>query len=298
MLLRILHSVFAGLLFTASLARADFLPPNDLWKEDGLLRGATLTEKDFNEVIDLAESVIGDIVSSNFGATLKVNRLWTDSTVNANAIQYGNDWEVNMYGGLARRPEITRDGFGLVLCHEIGHHLGGYPFSSSWAANEGSADYFTTIACPRIIWKEQLKTNASFRKIVEATPKSLCDRVWKTEVDQNLCYRVTMGGKSLADLLSALGGTKASWSTPDTSKVSVTNNAHPAGQCRLDTYLAGALCAKDFDTAVIPAKDLGSKRNTKDGELNAVASSCTQYENFELGFRPTCWFKPFLTTTK
>ncbi len=290
-------TAFVGLMLSSSLARADFLPPNDLWKEDGLLRGSTLTEADFNAVIDLAESVIGGIISTQFGASLTVNRLWTDATVNANAIQYGSDWEVNMYGGLARRPEVTADGFGLVLCHELGHHLGGYPYSSAWAANEGSADYFATIACPRLIWKDQLTVNASFRETVEAIPKAYCDQVWTTTEEQDLCYRVATAGKSLGDLLAALGGTKASWTTPDTSVVSKTNNAHPAGQCRLDTYLAGALCTKNFDIAVIPGKSLGSKRNSGDAETEALKYSCTQYESFNLGFRPTCWFKPFLTTT-
>ncbi len=283
------------LLLGSPLAQAGFLPENDLWKEDGLFRGAGLTQTDFNEVIDLAESVLGPIISNNFNATLKVNRLWTDSTVNASAIQYGTDWEVNMYGGLARRPEVTLDGFGLVLCHEIGHHLGGYPFSSAWAANEGEADYFAAIACPRILWKNQLTENASFRETVEAAPKQACDKAWQTTSDQNLCYRVLMGAKSLAELLGALGDQKASWSTPEVKAVKATNNAHPAGQCRLDTLLAGALCNKGFDFAVIPGKDLGSSRNSKTAELDAVKSSCTQYENYSVGYRPACWFKPLLT---
>jgi len=148
-----------------------------------------------------------------------------------------------------------------------------------------------------LLWSGDEELNASFRETVEAEPKALCDNAWSTEADQNLCYRVITGGKSLADLLSALGGTKASWSTPDKSVVRATNNAHPAGQCRLDTYSAGALCNKGWDVKIIPAKDLGSKRNTKDGELNAVQYSCNQSEGLAYGYRPLCWFKPFLAAT-
>jgi hypothetical protein len=293
MLARRTSAALAGLILTASQAQADFLPPNDLWKEDGLLRAAGITQDDFNQVIDEAEAFYKPIVAS-FGGTLKVNRLWSDSTVNASALQSGSTWQVNMYGGLARRPEITRDGFALVLCHEIGHHLGGYPYSSSWAANEGESDYFATLSCGRQLWRDDHATNASFRETVAAIPKALCDQAWESEQDQNLCYRITAGGQSLANLLAALGGTKADFSTPDKSVVSRTNNSHPVGQCRLDTYTAGAICNKEWDIHVIPGRDLGSLRNSQDAEEAAVQYTCNQSEGYTAGFRPLCWFKPYL----
>ncbi len=294
MFVRFTAYAFVSAIAVSTVAKADFLPPNDLAKEDGLLRDANLTEAEFNRIIDVAETVIGSKIADHFQAQLKVNRLWTDTTVNASAIQFGTRWEVNMYGGLARRPEITQDGFALVLCHEIGHHLGGYPFRSDWAANEGESDYFASHACPRMIWKDDLAVNATFRDTVEAAPKALCDQVWTTVEDQNLCYRVMTGAKSTADMASVLGNSKASWATPDKKVVNRTDNNHPAGQCRLDTYAAGALCTKTFDEAVIPGKDLGWSRNGKDGERAATQYSCTQFENFQLGFRPLCWFKPAL----
>ncbi len=295
MLARITNAALAGLVLTASLAQADFMPPNDLWKEDGLERAGGITEAEFNEAIDAAEAYFKPVIAA-FGGTLKVNRLWTDSTVNASAIQTGSSWQVNMYGGLARRPEVSRDGFALVLCHEIGHHLGGYPYSSAWAANEGSADYFATLACGRQLWSDELETNASYRDAIEAIPTALCNKAWSTTAEQNLCYRMTAAGKSLADLLSALGGTTSSYSTPDKSVVSTTVNSHPAGQCRLDTYTAGAICTKTWEVKVIPGRDLGSKRNAKEGEQDALRVTCNQSEGLSFGYRPSCWFKPFLTS--
>jgi hypothetical protein len=293
MLARLTSAALAGLIMTASQAQADFLPPNDLWKEDGLLRAAGITEEEFNEVIDAAEAYYKPVVAS-FGGSLKVNRLWTDSTVNASAMQSGSSWQVNMYGGLARRPEVTRDGFALVLCHELGHHLGGYPYVSAWAANEGESDYFATLSCGRQLWKDDHATNANYRDSVEAIPKALCDKAWDNEQDQNLCYRMTAGGHSLASLLAALGGTRADFSTPDKNVVKSTYNSHPAGQCRLDTYTAGAICTKEWDVQVIPGRDLGSQRNSKDAEQDSLRYTCNQSEGLSYGYRPTCWFKPIL----
>ncbi len=293
-MLRISQTVFVGFCLLSSVARADFMPANNLHLEDGLLRGQNLTEKDFNEVIDEAEAIYIPLIKSAQGGTLKVNRLWTNTTVNASAIQYGASWQVNMYGGLARRPEITRDGFAIVLCHEIGHHLGGYPFSSDWAADEGQSDYFATLSCGRLLWQSELEKNATFRTTIEKMPKAKCDAVFTDEDDQNLCYRLMMAGKSTADLLSALGGTKAAWNTPDTKVVKATDHQHPAGQCRLDTYSAGALCTVTFDENVIPGKTLGSKRNSADAERESAKVTCTTFEDFEVGTRPLCWFKPAL----
>lgn len=294
MLKRFPESVLAGVCFFASVAQADFLPPNNLHLEDGLLRDSKVTESEFNKIIDKVEAVYGPLLAEMHGAELIINRYWENSMVNASAMQWGDSWELNMYGGLARRPEITADGFTMVVCHELGHHLGGYPFAKSWAANEGSSDYFATLSCGRLLWKDELETNATFRKTVDAYPKAQCDLVYKTTAEQNLCYRLMMAGRSTADLLATLGGTKNSWTTPDTNIVKSTNHDHPAGQCRLDTYVAGALCAARFDNQLIPGKSLGSKRNSAEAELEALGVSCGKGARLELGSRPLCWFKSAL----
>ena len=255
--------------------------------------GANMTEEEFNLIIDEAVEVYEPIIDGVHGGNLRFNRRWSDSTVNASASQFFGSWTVNMYGGLARRPEVTPDGFALVVCHELGHHLAGYPFSGSWAANEGQSDYFATLSCAREMWSDDLELNASFRETIEDYPKALCDSVWETEETQNLCYRSMEAGKSLADLLSALRDQTVAYDTPDESVVSRTNNAHPDGQCRLDTYMAGALCAAEWDVNVIPGKDLGSRRNSAEAEEESAAFTCTRaLDELEVGVRSLCWFKP------
>jgi hypothetical protein len=270
-----------GALLSANLAYGDFLPPNNLHLQDRLHSNSGITEEQFNSVIDQLEVLYGPIIGQ-MGAKLNVNRRWTDATVNASASRFWDTWTVNMYGGLARRPEVTADGFALVMCHELGHHLGGFPYVSSWAANEGQSDYFATLACGRMLWKNDVEGNAATREVIDAYPKAMCDDVWSTEADQNLCYRSMLAGYSLGKLLGTLGGTPdVSFETPDTRVVTRTNNAHPRGQCRLDTYAAGALCVNTWDDAIIPATETAS-----------AAATCTASEGFETGLRPLCWFKP------
>ena len=123
-------SIIASSIMFSSLAFSTILPPNDLYLEDNMGFVADITEQDFmtitNRVVDFYKPI-----AQAHGATLSVNAKWSDSTVNASAMQSGSSWILNMYGGLARRPEVTKDGYMMVICHELGHHFGGFPFVSS-----------------------------------------------------------------------------------------------------------------------------------------------------------------------
>lgn len=140
------------------------MPKNDLHLREGFL-SSDVTEADFNRVLDRFQAVYGPILKNDFGKTLSINRLWSDNTVNASASQSGDIWTLNMYGGLARAAPTTLDGFALVVCHELGHHVGGFPFYfEDWAANEGQSDYFAGIACAKFMWKNDLAENALARQ--------------------------------------------------------------------------------------------------------------------------------------
>lgn len=281
------------LVLVASQAIATILPPNNLHLQDTIL-ASNLTEDEFNEAIDKVEALYSPLIKETFGKELNINRRWTDNLVNASATQFFGTWTVNMYGGLARRPEVSIDGFTLVMCHELGHHLGGYPYVSNWAANEGQSDYFATLSCARELWRDEVDVNAGFRDIVPDTPRLLCDTSWADELDQDLCYRSMMAGKSLADLLSALRETDVSFDTPSEEIVSTTFNSHPEGQCRLDTYMAGALCSASWARDVIPGKGLVFGRNGASGEAESAQYTCSRSLDFEIGVRPRCWFASLL----
>jgi len=282
--------------------REIYMPKNSLHLEDDLnRRDSSINEKEFNRIIDSVVKEYESVIAKH-GGNLKLERKWTDPTVNASAMQTGKTWVVTMYGGLARRPEVTKDGFALVVCHELGHHLGGFYFydkdgnsSNGWAACEGESDYFATQACARNIWADDLKENAKFKKTVDPTAKKLCDAQWKGLNDKNLCYRISAASMSLATLLAKLGGGNApKFETPDKSKVPSTDVSHPEAQCRLDTYFQGGLCKEDFDIHNIPARGMDDQ-NGKDAEEAAYKTSCAKAKGDKLGWRPLCWFHPSLT---
>ncbi|MBQ49306.1 MAG: hypothetical protein CMP10_18150 [Zetaproteobacteria bacterium] len=285
---------FASFCLLSSIGYGHY-PENNAHVYDSLSLKTGITEAQFNDAIDQVEAFYRPLYEEAFGAKLVINRNWRSSTVNASASINGSTWTVNMYGGLARRAEVTKDGFSKVLCHEVGHHVGGYPYySSRWAAAEGQADYFATLSCARELWRDQLAANAKFRKSADSFAREKCDDVWDSEEDQNLCYRAMMAGKSLGELLSNLGGTEANFDTPDQNVVTKTATRHPVGQCRLDTYMAGALCEKEWDPSVIAGKQGSNSASSETKTLPYTCMTSQGFDGYLEGVRPSCWFKSVL----
>lgn len=262
--------------------KTGYLPENDLHISVHAKVQNNMTEERFNEIIDLADKHYDPIVKAK-GGKLKWARLWSNGTVNASAQRQGKTYKVNMYGGLARHELVTEDGFALVVCHELGHHLGGAPkvarLYSKWASNEGQSDYFASLKCFRRIFESEDNEKIIAGMQVPAIVTQKCSANFTLPNDVALCVRASMAGKSLADLLSSLRNSgPTDFTTPDTNEVSRTNNAHPAGQCRLDTYFQGAICEIDYNEEV--------------SDKDANVATCHRKGNFKDGLRPLCWYAP------
>ncbi len=260
--------------------KGGFLPENDLYIAANTKSVPTgISEDKFNEVIDKVEGIYSSITSS-MGSNLNVARLWENGTVNAAAYPSGKEMNVMMYGGLARHPAITEDGFALVLCHEIGHHIGGAPKKvMGWASNEGQADYFATLKCLRKIFALE-NNEAALKKILVPLKVTVsCSRQFKNKLDRQICARSAMAGMSVSKLFQSLRGQEKApnFNTPDTAKVSVTFDGHPAYQCRLDTFLQGALCDESENTDV--------------SQRDEVTGTCHPSLGDKIGLRPSCWMK-------
>lgn len=246
-----------------------------------------VTEEEFNRVSDEVQKLYQPIFHER-GEVLEVVKKWKSNTVNAYAKKsmIKKTSRVYMFGGLARHPLITTDGYTLVLCHEIGHHLGGLPLARAWASNEGQADYFGTSKCLRKYFSTQDSAAIVANMTIPAKVQSQCFSSFGPSRDHALCVRGSMAGFSLANVLNALSsGGSRSWGgaagtdsakpdfeTPDTSVVTQTFSAHPQAQCRLDTYFAGAICE------VPSTVDFSYK--------DEATGACTS----GISARPACWF--------
>lgn len=289
-------SILSFFLF-GPISYAQFLP-YDLSEKMFPSVQSNMTEQEFRDIIRKVQTTFAPIVKQH-GGNLSVSGDWKSEKLNAGAQQMMGSWRVVISGALARRPELTPDGFTLILCHELGHHLAGFSFAQPrtpmegiWAANEGQSDFFASHSCARTLWREESAKNREFRATVTPYVQERCDSVFGGENEQNLCYRINAGNESVIKTMAALMKKEApKFETPNPTKVEKTVDGHPEIQCRLDTAFAGSLCALDNDYLRIPGKDLKGKQFSSEAEWDSVNYSCHQIHRYVLGTRPHCWFR-------
>lgn len=263
-----------------------FAPDNDRYIPTFMNKMANITEAQFNDILDRVEDFATTQVAS-VGGNLVVHRLWTDGTVNASADRNDGNYNLNMYGGLARHPLMSPEGFAMVACHELGHHIGGAPkkkilWFTMWASNEGQADYYASTKCMRRYF--ELDNNRAIADTLEL-PEEIIDNCAAEYSDDNqraICERIAAAGFDLARVLYDLKNegdpNYPHFDTPDANVVSTTNHEHPEAQCRLDTYYQGALCPK---SEFIDPSDTDPK-----------VGFCSRAAHDTAGLRPLCWFNP------
>ncbi len=244
--------------------------------------GTGTTEKEYKDAINKFNEVFVDKVYREYGRDLVVYSYWESETANAFADQKDGNYNVSMFGGLARYPGMTKDGFSLVICHELGHHIGGAPRkgSSYWASAEGQSDYYGTAKCLRELWKDEDNVAELQKFFVPPFIYALCTNTFATANEQALCVRGAYAGHVLASVLASLGGKSIMpmFETADQHVSEFMDVNHPAAQCRLDTYLYGAICPVSKDISMDPE--------------DYRYGTCNRSQGFAWGFRPLCWYKP------
>lgn len=228
----------------------------------------------FDHVLDRVDRVYTPIFAG-MGRKFVIEREWDNDTVNATALFGPDDSSIiRMFGGLARYPGMTADSWLLVACHEIGHHIGGAPRFQAWNMSvEGQADYYASLKCMRIMFAED--DNSAWLASPEADPfaKKLCLANHADARDAAICVRSSVAAKHSGSVTR-----DAHFSRPDLFNVSpLTQTYHPEPQCRLDTFLAGAVCNRAVSDAV-------DARDPNRGTCGFAPGGSV------LGFRPLCWW--------
>lgn len=240
--------------------------------------GQGLTQEEFNQLIDSAQSVLEPEVKKQLGKKLIFDKRWADPTVDAFATRDdNNNAVVVMNGGLARHPQMSKDAFLLLICHEVGHHLGGAPKIlrgnsglRGWSSAEGQADYYATSKCLPLFFKAAADSKAFDPEIDPANYK-----IALSKCQDDSCARIALAGLATSKVFASLvsGMPEPKLTTNDSTKVSKTIYNHPNPQCRLDTYMSGARCDQGLETPF--------------DSIDAKVGACLK----EVGARPMCWFQ-------
>ncbi len=238
-----------------------------------------LAETDFNTILVRLQDLYAPIVEKE-GRKLEIIGDWEDATVNAVATRDQSIWKINVAGGIARAPKMTKDGLLIIVCHELGHHLGGAPrmaLYGGWPSAEGQADYWATSKCMKRYY-QKYHNEGEIIALPEKV-KTLCKEQFMATEDRSVCLKSISASVKFGQFLDTLNPKKPaiSFDTPDTRSVKGTNiNDYPRPQCRFDTLYAGSLCT-------VNAHEQNSYENIE-------SSNCNDQER--PGARPRCWFKP------
>lgn len=190
------------------------------------------------------------VLSINKGTPANPDMWWNLDVVHASYVTIREEGirQHNLYvfGGYARLPGMTADGVVAVLCHELGHGIGGAPFKDNGekelVSTEGQSDYFAYNSClPRM-----------FRRIPPATtPQAASDKIEQICIAKSSskaellnCYRLfavlEIERAYFAEHVST--PSKTDYDTPDesvASKLNLDPYYYPSNQCRIDTMMAG-----------------------------------------------------------
>lgn len=260
-------------------------PENDLRYPEGLKFSSTIDEHQFNQYISQFREILAPKIRRTYEKKLIIEGQWEEDRVNASATR---DEKFNplirISGGLARHPDMNRDAFFLILCHELGHQFGGAPKKfrgrtdiRSWSSSEGQADYYAATRCmPYLL--EHLGEEATLPSRGNKGPKL-------AEVCQSeTCQRIVLAAQSVAEVFYDVRpqGHPPDILSTDPSEVWMTEHGHPIPQCRLDTLISAANCEIKLE--------LDRPFDDQNPEIGACLPSAKSGQR--KGERPRCWFNP------
>lgn len=248
------------------------------------------TQEKFNTITSRVAGLYAGTIRER-DVEFKIIQDWESDVVNAYAQKFTNVWQLTFKGGLYREAAVTDDALALVACHEMGHLIGGAPYingSDSQLSIEGQSDFWGSSVCIKRYFKEFPETVY----LEEGFSKYTCDiQYYGDEEAKNICYRTVKAGTSMATMLAGPEG-KVDFESPDYNRLSYTSQKHPAAQCRLDTYTAGALCELDDTSLAFDDKTAKTKLTTE-----FLCNDRTSNSDIKVERRPKCWFNENLNKT-
>jgi hypothetical protein len=272
------------LVLVYSSAHANFLPRNNIKIQALNKTSDEALRLKYRPIVDeLLELYTPDI--EGYNAQLIFNFDFTSSTVNAFAKQSGNNneyWHITFLGGLMRHKYLTENVFAAVLCHELGHHLGGAPKKESnhWATVEGQSDYFAANECLKRLLNQGIALSPDTSNL-KTIIKEQCKNSFKDLKHFNTCLESSSISTEVGSFIHKMKqgrrgqrGRKPNINNRDNTHVTRTLIKHPNAQCRLDTFFEGSLCSDYYQS---------------NGQNNP---NCPDTRIKYRGSRPSCWYSP------
>jgi hypothetical protein len=163
------------LLMTQSLWAVDVCPKNN--PGYFCLPPEKILNKEINQqnFYTIPAMIIGlfstELSDANYPLSLEAK--WESPFFGAGVSLFENSFHLMILGGTTRIERMTVDAYAAVVCHEIGHIVGGEPrqtiTGAEWSSSEGQADFFAATVClPRYFKSQKIADNQIAARIDKA----------------------------------------------------------------------------------------------------------------------------------
>lgn len=177
------------------------------------------------------------------GLELKWQWDWENPYIGAGSFPPRGEFKIMLWGGFVRAPQMTLPALALILCHELGHQLGGAPYLPKdkypdfQISVEGQADFFATQTC----WPRLMQSHFLVQQKFSEYSLKFCRQDTTCASSLDAAQDLARVFHLYFDRFNPLARIE------NQSKEKVTKTidlAYPTDQCRIDTFKAGALCAQ------------------------------------------------------
>ncbi len=227
------------------------------------LTQASIDKADYLQLTNTLETTYAENIRS-LGGKLKFTLKESTDSPNAFAAKRADGtWEVTVVETLLSLKEQTKSTLGIILCHEIGHFLGGEPYvvgiqltpavrsrAPKKMSCEGQADYFATSDC---IKKLSLKLPDLFsdnQGLLNPSMAEECNQNYEDKLDQNRCLETLVASHQTVlvyqKMLQEMNVPAGFFGRIENDRTDRTLNSvgeYPSLDCRYQTFINGTLCS-------------------------------------------------------
>ncbi|MBL7544841.1 MAG: hypothetical protein JNL11_13570 [Bdellovibrionaceae bacterium] len=239
---------FLFILFLSSLAGAHSVerknPPQYQFSVDQNESG--IQEADLWTLLKILDQEFGAALGGNLESWTR-DVVWSQPYIGAGSNIYQDQFYILLYGGFVRARYMTVGALSAILCHELGHKLGGEPRQIflgevHWSSSEGQADMFAAGTCMPKLYDRLLEMkSALLTNQMEHSTEKLCEN----SKNVSRCRWVATSGIDFVQMAQVYFDIDVPWANPEQwseDEVAETlSSRYPSYQCRMDIYKAAAV---------------------------------------------------------
>lgn len=224
---------------------------------------ASVSEVDYQKITNALSSIYGKKIEEHTGH-LKFTLKQSAQAPNAYAAKNSDGtWEVTVISTLLSLTEQTKASLGIILCHEVGHFLGGEPYvvgiqmtpavrsrAPKKMSCEGQADYFATSECMKALVLKLPDLFSDNDGLLNPMVNQYCDESYLEKNESHLCsetliasYQATLIYKKIMELINVPASFFGRMENESTDRTLNIVGEYPSLDCRYETFIKGALCS-------------------------------------------------------